>query len=412
MRMMRPTGSRDRRESIIFMWEQFGAYHVDRLDAVATAFGDRYDVVGIEVASSSRTYAWLPVASGTGFTRVTLFPEAVSDDIPWPRKLRQAMRVIRVSRPRAVFLCNQEQPEILAAVMLLRMSGIRAFAMLDAKFDDSPRRVLKEVLKRLVLRLYSGGLVAGARSIAYYRFLGMPEGWAHTAYDTISLARVRRQAAVPPAPEGAPHDARDFIVVARFVPKKNLALVIRAYAQFRALPTRQERVRRLILCGSGPLETMLRALAVELGVQDAVEFTGFLNHDAVARRLGAGLALLLPSVEEQWGLVVNEAVALGLPILCSDNVGARDSLVRVGINGYMFEPDNDEGLAMLMHLVSEDAALWQRLAEGSRRLAPNGDVSHFVAGVSSLLGISASEGRDADLQFATPNRTDIMQIAR
>ncbi len=128
-----------------------------------------------------------------------------------------------------------------------------------------------------------------------------------------------------------------------------------------------------------------------MGVDADVEFAGFLDHEQVARRLGAALSLLLPSVEEQWGLVVNEAVALGVPILCSDNVGARDSLVRVGVNGFMFEPDNDEGLAALMHLVSEDETLWRGLAEGSLRLAPNGDVAEFVRGVSELLGVAAAK---------------------
>jgi glycosyltransferase involved in cell wall biosynthesis len=379
--------SPDRRPSIIFMWEQFSAYHIDRLEAAAAAFGDRYTIHGLEFASRSRTYAWAPVASGDVFRRTTLFPDAVADDVPWPKKLRHALRAIRAVQPEAVFLCNQDHPEILALALVLRLLGIPSFAMLDAKFDDSPRRVLKEALKRPILALYRGGLVAGARSIHYYRFLGVPEGWAKTAYDTLSVERVRRQAGAPQAPDGLPHALRDFVVVARFVPKKNLEIVLRAYARFRLLPASGERTRRLVLCGSGPLEAELRALTDELGLTGGVEFAGFLGPDGVAKRLAGGLALVLPSTEEQWGLVVNEAVALGLPILCSDNVGARDTLVRTGLNGFVFEPGNDEGLAHLMHLVSEDEALWRRLALGSRRLAPLGDVAQFVRGVSDLLNI-------------------------
>jgi hypothetical protein len=377
----------DRRRTIIFIWEQFSAYHIDRLEAAAASFCDRYAILGIEFASHSRTYAWAPVASGEGFRRVTLFPGAVSDDVPWPKKLRAAMREIRAARPEAVFLCNQEHPEILAMEFLLRLLGIPSYAMLDAKFDDSPRRVLKEAIKRPILALYRGGLVAGTRSIQYYRFLGLADGWARTAYDTVSVARVRRQAGAPQAPDGLPHAWRDFVVVARFVPKKNLALALHAFARFQELPASGERRRRLVLCGSGPLESELRALAAALGIVESVEFTGFLGPEEVAKKLAGGLALLLPSVEEQWGLVVNEAVALGLPILCSDNVGARDTLVRSGLNGFVFEPGNDEGLAALMHLVSEDEALWRRLALGSQRLAPLGDVEHFVRGVSELLNI-------------------------
>ncbi len=384
------------------MWEQFSAYHVDRLDAMAAAFRDRFEIVGIEVASSSQTYAWKPVESGDGFTRTTLFPGGNADEVPWRRKLRHAMRAIRAARPRAVFLCNQDQPEIIAALGLLRLLRIPCYALLDAKFDDTPRRVLKEFLKRPVLGRFQGALVAGERSAAYYRFLGLPAGWSRLGYDTIAIARVRAASGTAPAPAGIAHAARDFVAVARFVPKKNLPAALRAYARYRQLPTRIARIRRLVLCGAGPLEAELRALAAALGIEDGVEFAGFLDHEAVAMRLGAGLALVLPSVEEQWGLVVNEAVAMGLPVLCSDNVGARDSLVRVGLNGFVFEPDNHEGLAMLMHLLAEDAALWQRMAEASLRLAPRGDVAEFVRGVAGLLDIEAAPAAAEDSVDAVP----------
>jgi glycosyltransferase involved in cell wall biosynthesis len=80
-------------------------------------------------------------------------------------------------------------------------------------------------------------------------------------------------------------------------------------------------VRRLLLVGNGPLEGALRDRAAELGLGDAVVFCGFLQSTEVANLLSRALALVLVSVEEQWGLVVNEAVALGLPVIVSEYVG-------------------------------------------------------------------------------------------
>jgi glycosyltransferase involved in cell wall biosynthesis len=374
--------------ALMFMWEQFGAYHVDRLEALAAACGDDALVIGIEVASTSATYAWPPIRGEHRFVRHTLFPDRSADDIAWWRKLRGLLRQVLKYRPRAVFLCNQEQPEVLAAVMLLRLFGVRTYAMLDAKFDDSPRRVLKESLKPLVLRCYSGGLVAGARHRAYYRFLGLPKEWCAEGYDTVSVERVRREAGAPLAPDGIAHAGRDFVVVARFVPKKNIPLAIRAFAllQQRGAADR----RRLLLCGSGSLEPELRRLVAELGVRDVV-FTGFLSPEDVCRTLARALALILPSIEEQWGLVVNEAVALGVPVLCSDNVGARDTLVRSGVNGFTFEPHNHEGLANHMQRLSENEAEWRQMSLACRRFAPLGDVAEFVRGVARLTRTPAHE---------------------
>ncbi len=369
---------------LVFMWEQFGAYHVDRLKAVAAALGDRYRVVGIEVAATSLTYAWKPVDSGDLFRRHTLFPDAKAEQVPWREKMRSFFRVLAQYSPAGVFLCNQEHPEILAICARLRARRIPTYAMLDAKFDDSPRQVLKEAAKQLVLRLYRGGLVAGRRHLEYYRFLGLPAGWAVTAYDTVSIERVRSQAGRELAPGGKPHGSRDFVVVARFVPKKNIQTAIRAYARFRRLCP--DATQRLLLCGSGELEPMIRVLIAELGVE-GVELCGFVDDRTVAATLADAMALILPSVEEQWGLVVNEAVALGIPVLCSDNVGARDTLVRTGVNGFVVEPDNDEGLAACMALLAQDPILWRRMSLASHAIAPKGDVGEFVRGVSELIGI-------------------------
>jgi glycosyltransferase involved in cell wall biosynthesis len=117
-----------------------------------------------------------------------------------------------------------------------------------------------------------------------------------------------------------------------------------------------------------------------------VEFRSWLGAEAVAKALATSLALILPSVEEQWGLVVNEALAMGVPILCSDNVGARDSLVRTAVNGYVFESDNSEGLAHLMTRVATDEQEWRRMAEAAAEFSYKGDTCQFVSGVAKVLG--------------------------
>jgi L-malate glycosyltransferase len=282
-----------------------------------------------------------------------------------------------------VFLCNQDHPEILTLLPLLRLTGRKAYAMLDGKFDDHLRNVFFEFLKPPVFRLFNGGLIAGARHLNYYRFLSMSPDWARVGYDTVSVERVRTMSGETLAPGGLPHAERDFIVVARFVPKKNLSLALNGFAAFRQ--TRPSSHRRLILCGSGPLETDLRSLAGRLGVAEWVTFRGFLGPDEVAKTLARGLALVLPSVDEQWGLVVNEAVALGIPVLCSDNVGARDSLVRSGVNGFVFEPDNADGLGTLMRILSDDAVLWIAMSQACQQFVGAADVEAFVQGVKELV---------------------------
>ncbi len=372
------------RPALIFVWEQFAPYHVDRIEAVARAFGDRFIIVGIEVSGSSSTYAWKPAPSSSVFERHTLFSGVQVETIAWRQKLRRSLAVINQYRARAVFLCNQDQKEILSALVLLRLRGVPTYALLDAKFDDRPRHVAQEFLKPLVFRLFSGGIAGGERHVAYYRFLGLPERWLAPGYSSVSADRVRAESETDLAPGGLPHADRDFVLVARFVAKKDIATAIRAYARFRAV--RPDSTRKLVLCGSGATEAALRDLAEQSGVAEGVVFAGFLDAAAVSRTVARALALILPSLQEPWGLVVNEAVSLNIPVLCTENVGARDTLVRTGVNGFIVEAGNDEGLARFMGLLADDAALWHDMSLACARFAPLADGPAFADGVAKLLG--------------------------
>ena len=83
---------------------------------------------------------------------------------------------------------------------------------------------------------------------------------------------------------------------------------------------------------------------------------------------------------------------MGVPILCSDRVGARDSLVRAGVNGYVFEPDNVQGLARLMGQLGSDETQWRAFAEAALSFAEKGDATRFAEAVAELVGAKSAPG--------------------
>lgn len=375
-------------QRVILFWGQFGPYHRDRCRALAAALGSSGAVMGLEIADRSPYYAWQPDVTGIdNFTFQTLFPGVSYHDIGrFSRFWRLVMRCLTL-KARYVFLCNCEQFEYFLTAVVLRMAGRRVYVMQNAKFDDKPRRLWFELLKKIIYLPYSGALVSGARTYSYLRFLGYPDARLAKGYNSLSVERIRRLAGAPPAPGGAAFADRHFTAVARFLPKKNLDLLIDAHALYRERAGAS--ARPLVICGSGPLEQDLKERAAGAA---GIRFPGFLQEDGVARTLATSLALVLPSLEEQWGLVVNEALAMGVPVLVSDNVGARDSLVRTAVNGYVFEPDNTEGLSYLMERLSTDEAEWRRLSAAALDWAPKGDSARFVEGVISLTGLSVERG--------------------
>jgi glycosyltransferase involved in cell wall biosynthesis len=137
------------------------------------------------------------------------------------------------------------------------------------------------------------------------------------------------------------------------------------------------------MVGHGPLGDSLRASAQGL----PIHFTGFLNQSEITAAYAMADCLLLPSDHgETWGLVVNEAMACGLPALVSDQVGSAVNLVESGKTGDTFACGNIEELATLMNRYASDPDLLQRMgAEARRRVFTDYNFDRVVNGALAAL---------------------------
>jgi len=97
----------------------------------------------------------------------------------------------------------------------------------------------------------------------------------------------------------------------------------------------------LLIVGSGPEHDHLTTLTADLQLQN-VEFKGFIDNDATPELYFNADAFILPSFSETWGLVVNEAMAAGLPVLLSKGINAATVLLKEGENGFSFDPLNTD----------------------------------------------------------------------
>ena len=177
----------------------------------------------------------------------------------------------------------------------LRACGVRVVMMTESKFDDFPRWLGREWIKRILLCGYHAAIVGGQRQIAYVRFLGFRTRTVLPGYDGVDTARIRAQAEAAIGGKPVTWPERDFIFVGRFVPKKNLETLIEGFAAYVA--SAGSDARRLQLIGSGELEEPLRQRAAQLGIGDKLVFPGFLDAAEVSARLARALALVLVSTE-------------------------------------------------------------------------------------------------------------------
>lgn len=130
-----------------------------------------------------------------------------------------------------------------------------------------------------------------------------------------------------------------FLYAGKFESVKNLSLLIGAFRL--AMPV----CSHLVLVGNGPLEGELKQQAE--GIRN-IHFMNFQNQSLMPVVYRIGDVFCLPSFSETWGLVVNEAMACGLPVMVSDRVGCAVDLVKPGENGFIFSSTQVDELVEIM----------------------------------------------------------------
>lgn len=258
------------------------------------------------------------------------------------------------------------------AAALAHRAGIPV--MLRGETNDL-RRVspIKEAVRRPALRWLfrrvAWFLAIGAANRRFYGGRGVPAerlGWSPYCVDNVRFAE---SAAVlrPHRPEirvrwGIPIDARCFLYCGKLIPKKRVGDVLSAFDRVLAhLVESGGAPVHLLVAGDGEQRGVLESVAAVLRRPDgtpAVTFTGFRNQTEIPEAYVAADCLVLPSdARETWGLVVNEAMACGLPALVSDQVGCGEDLIGPGMTGDVFPMGDVSRLAALMEAWAERAAL-------------------------------------------------------
>jgi glycosyltransferase involved in cell wall biosynthesis len=122
-----------------------------------------------------------------------------------------------------------------------------------------------------------------------------------------------------------------------------------------------------VVLGDGPLRGEYERRVAELGLSGRVHLPGFKQYGELPAYYGLAGAFVLASTEEQWGLVVNEAMASGLPVLVSRRCGCAPDLVAEGETGFTFDPADAEDLSGLMSRLVSDDARRERMGRAARR---------------------------------------------
>ena len=296
---------------------------------------------------------------------------------PWPSYLSSVVglmnfgiwREIVVSRPDVVVLMSWMNHTWWLAVMACLYAKIPFLYLTDQNVQRElsgpkwKRWVKTLVLGKVLFRLTTGFLCAGSANRLLYEFYGVAEDKLVPfafSWVTENLLRIgeelRGQRSQVRAQLGIPEESYAILYCGRLSREKSPLCLIQAYERIK-IPN-----KALIIVGDGVLMDSLKHYVAGNKI-DSVYFFGFQNRKEIPKYYAASDVLILPSEQETWGIVVNEAMCFGLPVIVSDHVGAGRDLVQQGYNGFTFPRGDVEELARsiqrLIELTQEEKLAMQ-----------------------------------------------------
>jgi glycosyltransferase involved in cell wall biosynthesis len=217
--------------------------------------------------------------------------------------------------------------------------------------------LLNELRRRLRNALHRAEMVLaiGSRAVESYAQLGIPRSRIADFRYYADVESFRLDDAVAATARASMRErwrvsatTPVFAYCGQLIARKDVETILRAADLIR----RENQPLHLVLVGSGDREGDLRAMSKAIGIGEQVSFMGFVQPDGLPEVFAAADALVLPSRQEGWGLVVPEALAAGLPVIASDCVNSALDLVVQGESGFRFPVGDAHALADAMRSIA------------------------------------------------------------
>ena len=281
------------------------------------------------------------------------------------------MEALEAFEPDAIFMVGWADKRYLKVARKMRKKGVPVVAGSDAQWEGSLKQFVGVLMAPRYLHSAIDVLwVAGERQRQFAHKLGFrgAKCWmGYYACDWSTFATGAKEHDHP-----AMHS---FLYVGRYEPVKGIDILTKGYSIYR---TQTHHPWPLHCIGAGSLQGLLN--------KEGIIDQGFVQPTDLPARMARASAFVLPSRREPWGVVVQEASAAGLPLVCSDASGAAVHLVQDGYNGFMFENGNAQHLAECLLKISEmDApdreSMSRRSVELSKQYTPGRWADTLVQGV-------------------------------
>jgi 1,2-diacylglycerol 3-alpha-glucosyltransferase len=400
-------------KNIVFVLPSLLHYHIPRFhhfNDVCRREGIAF--YHIELCSHLKAYPWRANSVENRFTNITLFFDQFLDEIPVNQLWDALLHQLIILKPDVVFLYGYSIGVFRKARSWAAKHGVATVILSDSNTFDKKRLLPFELLKSLIVSRFDAAFVGGTSSLEYIHKLGIPSERCVTGFDVIDtaffmqrnhenltyLSQLRHKWDLPD---------KYFLFIGRLIPEKNIPLLMNAYQKYLQYSDRNAFPWDLVICGDGPENININRLLQDLPdrIHRKVHLVGHIEQPDVIDFLTCSACLVLPSISESWGLVVNEAMACGIPVLVSNRAGCAKDLVRNGVNGWIFDPMHVDQLTSLMIALNNlDESTRLHMGRSGQEIISDWGLERFSMGALSSARIGFKHRRK--VQHNSPNKKE------
>ncbi|MGD1853763.1 MAG: glycosyltransferase family 4 protein [Leptolyngbyaceae cyanobacterium] len=368
------------------LFENYGPYHMSRLEAFQELCNlSNWEIFGIELARSQHKYQWKADPKSYPVNLCSILEDQPLEEVSLFTLIRKSLGKMHSLNPDVIAIAGYSHPAMLAILAWSLWNRKSTVLMSASKEDDAPRSAKTEYLKRQILRAFNAALVGGKPQKHYLLKLGKSCDSVFTGYNVVGNDTFHPNNI---SYLSTPLNKSFFLTINRFIPKKNLFVLLEAYAAYRQAVGTQ--AQSLVLSGDGPLRSELEETIHKLNIQDSVYLPGFLQQQDLLPYFAHATCFIHASIQEQWGLVVNEAMAAGLPVIVSNQCGCFEDLVIEGINGFGFDPNNQKQLTDLMLKITSQSVDLEKMSAAALAHIQNFSPDYFAKGLKQAVEYALS----------------------
>ncbi len=359
---------------IVALHTDFRIYWPARLNALNKVLNKRGDILEvIEIAGEGSHYAFSKKENQTNLHWHILFPKEKPENLTGSTIQKQLFPLLDTLQPAVIIAGAIAFPSGALAVAWGKKNNKKVIVFDDAKIDAVKRNPFINYIKQAV---YNGV------DAMFYPASDWEETGRYWKFEKAQL--FYGVDVVDNDFWGTPSDLKEqwgkyFVSVGRQIPKKNYFPIAQAYVRYRKEIGND--AFNWILIGDGPEHERIVKFIQENHCEDKVFFLPFLPQEELLSIYQHAEALICSSSSETWGLVINEAMAGGCPVIASIQCGATNTLVHDGVNGFQFSCEDVDKLTELM-LAYHNLPLNKKEAmkKASKQIISNWGLERFAKG--------------------------------